>query len=77
MTLNGDFGFQAKFTSNFEKELKKQTSTPIIKFDERFTTKQAKDISKNSKKANSKIDSIAASIMLQTYLDSRRDEKLI
>ncbi|MBA30691.1 MAG: Holliday junction resolvase RuvX [Dehalococcoidia bacterium] len=77
LTLNGDFGFQAKFTSNFEKELKKQTSTPIIKFDERFTTKQAKDISKNSKKANSKIDSIAASIMLQTYLDSRRDEKLI
>ena len=48
LTLNGDFGFQAKFTSNFEKELKKQTSTPIIKFDERFTTKQAKDISKIS-----------------------------
>tara|TARA_B100000029_G_scaffold51584_1_gene46905 strand:- start:1886 stop:2305 length:420 start_codon:yes stop_codon:yes gene_type:complete len=72
LTLDGSYGFQARFTENFEKELKKQTLKPIIKFDERLTTKQAKNESKNSKKANSKIDSIAASIMLQAYLDSNR-----
>ena len=72
LTLSGNHGFQAKFISKFEAELKKQTSKPIIKFDERLTTKQAKNEVRNSKKATSKIDSIAASIMLQTFLDSRR-----
>ena len=72
LTLSGNHGFQAKFISNFEAELKNQTSKPIIKFDERLTTKQAKNEVRHSKKATSKIDSIAASIMLQTFLDSRR-----
>ena len=72
LTLDGHHGFQAKIISNFEGELKKQTSKTIIKFDERLTTKQAKNELKESKKARSKIDSIAASIMLQTFLDSRR-----
>ena len=72
LTLSGNHGFRAKFISNFEAELKNQTSKPIIKFDERLTTKQAKNEVRHSKKATSKIDSIAASIMLQTFLDSRR-----
>ena len=72
LTLSGKFGYQAKFISDFENQLKTQTSKPIIKFDERLTTKQAKNELNNSKKAKSKIDSIAACIMLQTFLDSRK-----
>jgi RNase H-fold protein (predicted Holliday junction resolvase) len=37
-----------------------------------LTTKQAKNELNNSKKAKTKIDSIAACIMLQTFLDSRK-----
>ena len=72
LTLSGVFGYQAKIISEFEMALKNQTTKPIITFDERLSTKQAINELKQFKKAKPNIDSVAACLMLQTFLDSKR-----
>lgn len=66
-------GFQAKRQLDFGQKLKNQLNIPIIWQDELLTTKEAVRILKEQKikkeKVKSQIDSKAAQLILQSYLD--------
>jgi putative Holliday junction resolvase len=59
----------------FKEVLESKTSLPVIGFDERFSTvmasKRLRESGHNSRSMKSKIDAIAATEILQNFLDSR------
>ncbi|MCD6442202.1 Holliday junction resolvase RuvX [bacterium] len=67
--LSGSNSEQTRKTEKFIKECKKEFDLPIIIFDERFTSKMANNLS--SGKQN---HAIAASIILQDYIDRQTFE---
>ena len=75
--MNGTVGPRALVTLNFKKKLEDTFKIPVDMQDERLSTKEASgymikaDISR--KKRKQKIDSLAANIILQTYLDKRKE----
>lgn len=75
--MNGTIGPRAEETLSFKKMLEKVIDVEVILQDERLSTKEASlymieaDVSR--KKRKKKIDALAASIILQTYLDKRKD----
>ena len=75
--MNGTIGPRAEETLSFKKMLEKLIDVEVILQDERLSTKEASlymieaDVSR--KKRKKKIDALAASIILQTYLDKRKD----
>ena len=75
--MNGTVGPRALVTLEFKKMLEDTFKIPVEMQDERLSTKEASgymikaDISR--KKRKQKIDSLAANIILQTYLDKRKD----
>lgn len=76
INMNGSEGPKAKEVDAFVDELSKVVTVPIKKWDERLTTAQVDrvmleaDISRAKRKANA--DKLAAQVILQSYLDSRR-----
>jgi len=77
--MNNTVGDRALTTLEFKKMLEDAFKIEVVMQDERLTTKEASsymikaDISR--KKRKKKIDSLAANIILQTYLDKERNEK--
>ncbi len=75
--MNGTVGPRALTTLQFKKNLEDTFKLPVEMQDERLSTKEASgymikaDMSR--KKRKQKIDSLAANIILQTYLDKRKD----
>ncbi len=73
--MDGTDGVKAELSKSFKEELEKVIDKPVYLQDERLTTKSATDmlIEGNVSRKNRKkvIDSVAASIILQTYLDRR------
>ncbi|MCD6472795.1 Holliday junction resolvase RuvX [Candidatus Aerophobetes bacterium] len=74
-TMGGEEGFQAKKVREFVKYLSPKIDIPLILVDERLSTAIAKRVLKETKTTFSKRkkseDKIAASVILQTYLDSK------
>lgn len=76
LNQHGEEGNDAKRINQYIVLLQEQIKVPVIKWDERFTTAQAErllitaDVSRKRRKQH--IDKIAASIILQSYLDSLR-----
>ncbi len=74
--MNNTLGDRALATLEFKKVLETKVNLPIYLEDERLTTKSAEDmlISANTsrKKRKQVIDKIAATIILQSFLDKRR-----
>ncbi|MBN2504246.1 MAG: Holliday junction resolvase RuvX [Bacilli bacterium] len=74
--MDGSLGFQAKIAENFKRELELKTKVQVVLWDERLTTKianQAMFLTKTKQKdKKKKVDQIAAAIILQSYLDSRK-----
>lgn len=72
----GEDGVEAKKVLKFAEDLKTRISCEVVMWDERFTTKEANRILREAdvsiKKRKEKRDSIAARIMLQSYLDYKR-----
>lgn len=74
--MNNSVGESAVRTLNFKKELEEQFHLPVVMQDERLSTVEANhcliasDLSR--KKRKKKVDGVAASIILQTYLDKRK-----
>ncbi|MBI4372804.1 MAG: Holliday junction resolvase RuvX [Candidatus Omnitrophica bacterium] len=72
-TMKGTIGTQAQKILLFIETLSDYVSCPILTWDERLTTVEAQkaliaqDVSRSKRKK--KIDSVAAEIMLQSYLD--------
>ncbi len=71
--MNADIGDRAKKSEEIAEKLKERTSLPVILWDERCTTVDAHriltDTGYHGKKRREKIDSVAASLILQSYLD--------
>ena len=78
--MNNTMGERCDTTIEFQKKLIKEFNIEVVLQDERLTTVEATnymleaDISR--KKRKKKIDSLAANIILQTYLDRERGGRL-
>ncbi len=72
--MDGTQGFQSQYSLDFKKMLEEELKLPVIMLDERLTTRMAHntmlqaDMSRKKRKQN--VDKIAATIILQSYLDS-------
>lgn len=79
LTLRGEQSSKGEEVSLFVEQLKKATTVPIDRADERFTSVMAHRSmltmgTKKKQRQNNKgkIDEMAAAIMLQSYLDMKR-----
>ena len=71
--MDNSIGYKAELSIKFKEELEKTLDLPVFLQDERLTTKEAQDIlisnDTSRKKRKKVIDSMAACIILQSYLD--------
>ena len=74
--MNNTIGLKAELSEKFKKMIEEKTTIPVILEDERLTTKSALDMLISSdvsrKKRKKVVDSIAATIILQQYLDKEK-----
>lgn len=79
LKLDGSEGTSVQMAKEFGDELAKQIDVPIIYQDERLSTVTAQKIlieaGMRREKRKDKVDSIAATIILQTYLDKKQNMK--
>ena len=74
--MNNSIGFRAEETIEFQKKLEKYLDMEVVLQDERLSTVEAThylikgDMSR--KKRKTKVDGLAANIILQTYLDKEK-----
>ena len=79
VNMNGSLGPQAKAALAFKELIQGELSVPVVTWDERLTSRAAEgillegDLSRAKRKA--KIDSLAAQVMLQSYLESERAQR--
>lgn len=77
--MDGSEGFRADACKELGEKLKALTETPVKFWDERLTTVSAhKILSENNirgKKRKAVVDAVAADIILQDYIDSRKFQK--
>lgn len=77
--MNGDWGDKAELVTDFGEGLKKIVSVPIHYEDERLTTVTAEraliEGEMRRKNRKEKVDSVAAGIILQQYLDKLKRKK--
>lgn len=75
-SMNGTIGFQAKHVQKYAQKLAKALNLPLVYVDERLTSFQAEQLlhaqNLSPSRHKSLIDSIAAAIILQQWLDERR-----
>lgn len=73
--MNGTVGPRGEICISFAEELKKELQIPVVLWDERLTTMAAErtlieaDVSRKKRKLV--VDKMAASLILQNYLDSK------
>lgn len=76
LTLRGEIGPQAASVQRFVADLEAAIGLPIHLFDERLTTaaaeQQLRDLGVKPEKRKQQIDQVAASIILQDFLDHQR-----
>lgn len=76
--MNNTLGERAEITTKYKEMLEENTSIPIIFFDERLTSVISNSIlieaDMSRKKRKKKVDSIAAQIILQDYLNKEKNE---
>jgi putative Holliday junction resolvase len=77
LDMDGGKGARARLTESFMDRLRGATGLPVIPWDERLTTVQAERILLSGDVSRARrrqvVDQVAAVIVLQAYLDSRRD----
>jgi len=73
--MDGSIGFKGNLSLEFKENLEKVLNIPIYLQDERLSTKSATDVliqgNMSRKKRKGVIDAVAATIILQSYLDRR------
>ena len=76
VSLSGDIGPQAKKAGRFAEKLASQADIPVEVADERYSTVDAQrllyEAGGHGFKDRGRIDSAAAAVILQYYIDSRR-----
>ena len=77
--MNNSLGFAAERTKEFVKVLNNTYDIPVYEQDERLSSVTANDVLLQAdisrKKRKSKVDTVAATVILQNYLDIRKGEK--
>jgi len=75
-SMSGRVGPQTRITMDYVDLLAKRTDLPIRRVDERLSSVQAERMLRQSgiqpSRNKGKIDAVAAAILLQSYLDSRK-----
>jgi len=73
--MNNSIGEKAKLSETFKEKIEASCKIPVFLQDERLTTKQATNLlisnDTSRKKRKKVIDSMAATIILQSYLDKK------
>jgi putative Holliday junction resolvase len=73
--MNGSFGPAAEKAKIFIEELRRETTIPVVSWDERMTTVSAQralqEAGRSTRKQRPIIDQVAAQIILQSWLDSQ------
>ena len=73
--MNNSVGERGEIALTFQKKLEEEFALPVYMQDERLTTRQAESIlisnDTSRKKRKKVIDSLAATIILQSYLDRK------
>jgi len=73
--MNNTIGPKGELSYRFKEKLENELNIPVHLIDERLTTKQATDLlisnDTSRKKRKKVIDSVAATIILQSYLDKK------
>jgi putative Holliday junction resolvase len=76
--MNGTLGEKGEKVLAFVEELKKKTNLSVVTEDETLSTVEAQRILRETgrkmKKHKKSLDKISAALILQSYLDSRRNE---
>ncbi|TEU03030.1 Holliday junction resolvase RuvX [Candidatus Aerophobetes bacterium Ae_b3a] len=76
LSMKGEEGEQAKRVRNFVAELSSGIEIPVVLFDERLSTVEAEKVLREAKvsplKRRKVRDKIAATVILQNYLNSQR-----
>ncbi len=79
LRLDGSQGIQCEKVDRFIHHLKKEFSLPIVRWDETLTTKEAEGILRAAKlrieRRKAVVDKVAATLILQGYLDSLVDRE--
>lgn len=74
--MNGDVGIRGEISIEFKKMIEEKADVEVILWDERLTTSMALNtlafLNSSSKNRKKKVDQIAASNILQSYLDSKK-----
>ena len=76
INMNGTLGPQSEYVLEFKKMLEDATGLEVILYDERLSSVEVNrimisaDLSRNKRK--SKVDTLAATLILQSYLDSKK-----
>lgn len=77
LMMSGKSGLIADEVKHFKEVLEQAQTRPVVLWDERLTTVQAerslRESSLSRKKRSQKVDSIAAIIILQNYLDYKKN----
>ena len=77
--MNNTLGERAEITLKYKELLEKNTNIPIVMFDERLTSVISNNIlieaDMSRKKRKKKVDSIAAQIILQDYLNKEKNNE--
>jgi len=75
LTLRGKVGEAASCVMAFARKLSNRLGMPVVTWDERLSTKQGEEVLKRGgvrrKQRKEVVDSVAAAIVLQSYLDAR------
>jgi putative holliday junction resolvase len=78
LSLDGSLGKQAQTVQAFAQSLKECTDVPVVDWDERLSTLHAErmmvEAGVKRGKRKRRLDSVAAAIILQGYLDRQRNE---
>lgn len=78
LTLEGEVGPQAEETLYFVEHLRSAVTVPLETWDERYTTVLAAQALRSqgikARNQRDRIDSAAAAVLLQHYLDTRRSQ---
>jgi putative Holliday junction resolvase len=79
LRLDGSEGIQCEKINRFIRRLEMGLSLPVIRWDETLSTKEAEEILREAgvrkEKRKESVDRIAASIILQGYLDQKAHKK--
>ena len=73
ISMSGERGRMARWALEFVGMLKQATALPVAVWDERRSSEQAYGVcSKPARKRKGAVDSVAAALVLQSYLDAHR-----